>query len=194
MKTKSLLTTLTVLAIGATAYAAPITFTFQENGSNLSLGSSSTFVSGGASLTAYANSGQALYAKYTASDATETGLGITSDSDHEIFNGAFVQLYSGGALTLDSLFLTSVQSGETATIYFSTVLGTLGTLQSTITANQTLSLASFGAGYIGISAGAGNILVSTVTGHTNVPDAGSTALLLGSVLSGLALLKRKLVA
>ncbi len=193
MKTKSLLTTLAVLAIGATAYAAPITITFQENGSNLSLGSSSTFTVSGSSLTAYASSGQTLYAK--SAGAGETGLGITSDIDHEINPSNFIQVYSSlSGFRVESLYLSSVQTSEAATIYFSSILGTLGSLIGTVTADGSFDVSAYGTGYFGVSASAGNVLFASATGSSRVPDAGSTVLLLGSALTGLGLLKRKLVA
>jgi hypothetical protein len=178
------------LMLGASAQALTLTYTFLENGSNVGLGQTSTFYENGIGLTAYSSLDENLYAK--SSGPGETGLGLESDSDHEIFNGAFVQLVtSSTGLNLDSILLGSVQPGETATVYFSTVLGVLGGQIGTVTSDGFFSLAGYTDGYIGVSAGTGNVLVQTATGHINVPDAGSTALLLGSALAGLSLVRRK---
>ena len=188
MKNKSLLTVLAVLALGVSAQAT--TITFQENGSNLTLGPSSTFAG---SVTAYASAGETLYAKNLG--GTETGLGITSDSQHEINPNNFIQIKGVGGFVFDSLvFLSSVQAGESATIWYSLVQGVLGVQIGTLTADGSFNIAAYNAGYVGISAGVGNVLLASVVGHNNVPDGASTMLLLGSALTGLGLLKRKLVA
>ena len=186
MKNKTLLTALAVVALGVSAQAT--TITFQENGSNLTIGPSATF---GGLLAANASAGETLYAKNLG--GTETGLGITSDSDHEINPNNFVQIKAINGFILDNLiFLSSVQGGESATIWYSLIQGALGVQIGTVTADGSFDIAPFGDGYIGVSAGTGNILLESVSGH--VPDGASTMLLLGSALTGLGLLKRKLLA
>jgi hypothetical protein len=195
MSIKSFFVILTAATIGATAPASPVTFTFQENGLG-NLGATSTFTETGLSITAYASSGQTLYAKNGGGD--ETGLGITSDpsGDWEIYPGTFIQL-KGAGVAITSLLLGSVQSGDgdTATIYYSTTLGVLGTLLGTLTSDGTFNipLADQG-GYIGISAGAGNILLDSATGQATVPDAPRTFLLFGFALTALGMMKRKCMA
>ena len=50
-------------------------------------------------------------------------------------------------------------------------------------------------GYIGVQAGSGNVLIASVTVTPNgAPDGASTVLLLGGALTGLALIRRKLMA
>lgn len=203
MKNASLLKVLSMVALGVSAQATPITINFLENGSNLSLGSSSVFTESGVSLTAYASSGQNLYAKSAGSG--ETGLGIASDSDHEINSGNFIQLYSSSSgLSLSSLFLSSVQEDESATIWFSSQLGSLGSKIGTVYSDGSFNVSAYVNGYIGVSAGGecGNVLIATATGSTStlsprvdpVPDSGSTLILLGGVLTGLSLIKRKFLA
>jgi hypothetical protein len=193
MKIKNILVVSALLGLGISAQAT--TITFQENGSNHTLGSSSTFTEGAASLTAYASPGQTLYAKNQAGD--EKGLGINSDptGDHEIYGSTFIQLLSStsGGFDVQGISLGSVTFPDVANIYFSTVLGTLGTKIGTYLSDTTFSIASqYQNGYIGVAAGDGNVLLGAVTG--TVPDGASTMLLLGSALTGLGLLRRKLAA
>jgi hypothetical protein len=193
MKNKCLLIALVVGGFSLAVQANTVTWTFLENGANLSLGASSTFTESGISLTAYASPGETLYAKQEGGD--ENGLGITSDSDHEINANNFVQLNLATTplSSLSLIFLGSVQSGESATIYYSSVLGTLGTLLGTVTADGSFAIPTADTtGYIGVSAGSGNVLIDSVTG--NVPDGGTTIMLLGGALMGLGLIKRKLSA
>jgi len=192
MKIKNILAVSALLGLGISAQA--ITITFQENGSNLALGSSSTFTEGAASLTAYASPGQSLYAKSAGGD--EIGLGINSDptGDHEIWGSTFIQLLSSTSGTVvTGLALGSVTYPDVANIYFSTVLGTLGTKIGTYTSDTSFTIASaYQNGYIGIYAPNGNILVDSAT--VQVPDGGTTVAMLGLGLTAVGLLRRKLTA
>ena len=198
MKNKSLLTALAVLALGVSAQAT--TITFQENGSEIALGATSTFAS---SVTGYASAGETLFAKNTGPG--ERGLGLLSDPDHEINNQNFVQIKGINGFILDSISLGSVQPGEIALIWYSLVQGVLGVQIGSLTSNGSFDVSAYNAGYIGVSAGGvggignngiqnalPNVVLETAVGH--VPDGASTMLLLGSALTGLGLLKRKLVA
>jgi hypothetical protein len=186
MKNKTLLTALAIVALGVSAQAT--TITFMENGSNLNLGPTATF---GGLIAANASPGENLFSK--SSGPGETGLGIASDIDHEINGNNFVQVKAINGFILDSLiFLGSVQQGETATIWYSLVQGVLGVQIGSLAADGSFSIAGYTGGYIGVSAGKGNVILESVSGH--VPDGASTMLLLGSALTGLGLLKRKLVA
>ena len=193
MKNKTLLTALAVLALGVSAQAT--TITFQENGSGLNLGPTSTFAS---SVTGYASTGQNLYSKNDGPG--ERGLGIASDVDHEINSGNFVQIKGINGFILDSIILGSVQPGETANIWYSLVQGVLGLQIGSLVANGSFDVSAYNAGYIGVSASGTsgilgklpNVVLESANGH--VPDGASTMLLLGSALTGLGLLKRKLLA
>jgi len=187
-----------------TANAALITFNFQENGSNLALGPVSTFTESGISLTASAflTAGGAtnLYAKSQGSG--ETGLGTTSDpsGEHEIVTSNFIQLTlpTTPATAFLMISLASVQTGESAQVFFTTTPGTLtgATLIGTVTGHDgtvTIPLSSQ-TGFIDITAGAGNVLLGSATVSTGtVPDGGATVSLLGCALIGLAALRRKLI-
>ncbi len=193
MKNKCLLIALVVGGFSLAVQANTVTWTFLENGANLSLGTSSTFTESGISLTAYSSPGETLYAKN--GGAGETGLGITSDVDHEINGNNYVQLNltTTPLASLSLVFLGSVQSGESATIWYSTVQGILGGQIGTVTADGSFAIpAGDTTGYVGISAGSGNVLLTSVAG--NVPDGGTTMMLLGGALMGLGLIKRKLSA
>ena len=195
MKNK-ILTTLAVIGFAVAAQATPVVFSFLENGSNLALGSSSTFTEGGVSITAYAGPGDTLYAK-NLGVGSETGLGLTSDpsGQHEITPGRFIQLGlpTTPITTLSLVFLTSVTAGsETATIWFSAVQGVLGAQIGTVASEASFDVSAYTSGYIGISAGAGNVLVESLHADLRTPDGGSTMLLMGGALTALGLIRRKL--
>ena len=194
MKNK-ILTTLAVVGLAVAAQATPVTFTFQENGSQVNLGNQSTFTSGGVSITAYADGNGSLWAKLLGG---ESGLGLTSDTSgqNEITVGHFIQLGlpTTPITTLSLVFLTSITSGERADVYFSNTKGTLGGLIGSVTSNTSFDVSAYTSGYIGISAGIGNVLVESLTADLRTPDGGSTMLLMGSALTAIGLIRRKLVA
>jgi hypothetical protein len=202
MKNKWFLSALAVIGLGISAQANTVTWSFLENGTG-NLGNSSTFTESGISLTAYgftsANVATALWGKNDGPG--ETGLGIASDGDHEINPVSYVQINMTPLLnsTVTSILFGSVQSGETALVYFSSSLGSLGSFLGTITSDTTFTvpLADLN-GYIGVTAGGSNtgndpnVLISTLSATVPVPDGGTTVALLGGALLGLGLLKRKL--
>ena len=194
MNKKTLLTTLAVVGLAAAVQAVPVSFSFQENGSNLALGSSSTFTEGGISITAHASAGDSLYAKL---GSGETGLGLLAGKDFEITPGHFIQLGlpTSPISSLTLVFLSSVQAGETATIYYSTVLGSLGSLVGTVTSDTSFDVSAYSTGFIGISAGTGNVLLESLTAEVRTaPDGASTIMLLGAALTTAGMIRRKLVA
>ncbi|MEY4916663.1 MAG: motif [Verrucomicrobiota bacterium] len=204
MKIKNILAVTALVGLGMTAQAAPIVFNFLSDGSNVALGSSHTFTSGGASLTAYAST-SALYAK---NSNGEQGLGLTGDptGDNEIWAGQFVQLLSqtgSSQFTISSLSFDSTTAGETSDIYFSTVQGVLGILIGSVNSNTSFNiLSAYQNGYLGVTAGGiggggtglepANVLIASATGY--VPDGGTTVAMLGGALTALGLIRRKLVA
>ncbi len=203
MKIQSLAMAVAGMLLGSQAFG--VNFTFLENGSNLSLGNSSTFVEGGVSLTAYGyaapSTPSALYAKFTSGDASETGLGMTADSDHEINPTQYIQLDLQN-LIAGNMGLGSIQVGENATIWGSNTQGSLGALQATLTGaggvSQSYNLAAFNFRYVGVSASpvgtAANVLITGLSATSRVPDGGMTLMLLGAGLSALGLLRKKLMA
>lgn len=165
----------------ATQANASISYTFLENGLNHSLGNTSTFTESGVSLTASgfttAGVATALYAKYTSGDPTETGLGTLSDSDHEINSGNFVQLTlpTTPATTFNFILAGSVQSGETAKVYWTTTAGSLvgATLIGTFNGNGQINIPAGDAtktGYLDITAGSGNVLLEGAQFTAAVPE------------------------
>ncbi len=207
---KNTFVTLAIIAfasLAGRASAAPITFTFQENGSNTDLGTTSTFVESGYQLTASgfltAGGTTHLYAKSQGpiDGSGEIGLGTTSDpsGEHEITVNNFVQLTlpTMPASMLNLLFLGSVQNGESAKIYYNTVAGTLtGAVLISTVANADGSVAipaMYQNGYIDITAGSKNVLLRSAQFST-VPEAGFTSSLLGVGLMGLFALRRRLSA
>ena len=194
MKNK-ILTTLAVVGLAVAAQATPVTFTFQENGSEVNLGNQSTFTSGGVSITAYADGNGSLWAKLRSG---ESGLGLTSDlsGQDEITGNHFIQLGlpTTPITTLSLVFLTSITSGERADIYFSKTKGTLGALIGSLSSSTSFDVSAYTSGYIGVSAGVGNVLIESLTADLRTPDGGSTMLLMGSALTAIGLIRRKLVA
>jgi hypothetical protein len=175
------------LALASQANAS-ITFNFQENGSG-NKGPTETFVESGISLTASGwrknvnpakkGSQSDLWAKYTAGDPSETGLGMKTDlgNDHEVDIKHFIQLTlpTSPATSLESVVLGSVQHGESAILYWSDTFGVLGTtvVGSIANADGTIIIPSMfrnKGGYLGITAGADNILLSSAT-FAAVPEA-----------------------
>ena len=194
MKIQKLILSLLLMGFAIAAQANTVLFTFLENGMG-DLGPSSTFVKGGISLTAFASPGQDLFAKMAGGD--ETGLGIASDPDHEINPNTFIQLKvpTIPLSSLQMIFLGSVQSGESAEVYWSPTLGTLGsTLIGTLTGDGFIDISGYNtSGYIGVTAGTGNVLIDGVTATAEVPDSGTTVVLLGCALTALSLARRKLL-
>jgi hypothetical protein len=200
---KIILSSLAAVALGITAQAAPVTFNFLENGTG-NLGATSTFTQNGLQIEAWSlPTGQKLYAKNEG--GTENGLGIASDpnGDHEIYPGTYVQLFGLSGVDLLTLTIGSLQHGEIADIYASGTQGSLGTLIGTLSGNnagsdQTFNLAAWAGDYITLGAagtGGQDVLVTSVTAVApSVPDGASTMMLLGSVLTGIGLIKRKLSA
>jgi len=181
------------IAAGLATQAKAVSFTFQENGSNLDLGPTSTFTSGGFSLTASgfltAGGTTNLFAKNLG--GTETGLGTVSDptGQHEITTANFVQLTlpTTPPSNFSMVLLTSVQTGESAKVFFTTTPGTLAgaTLIGTVSdANGSISIpAGDQTGFIDVTAGAANVLLEGAEITTTVPDGGSTVALLGVALT-----------
>jgi hypothetical protein len=198
-KFTTIILTLAGMFAWATRANADTTFNFLENGSNVDLGPTSTFIEGGFSLTASAflTSGGTthLYAKKLSNidGSSEIGLGTTSDptGDHEITTNSFIQLTlpTTPSSNFQRVLLASVQEGEKALVYFTQTAGTLAgaTLIGTVTnADGSVALpAGDQTGFIDITAGSANVLLSSATVDA-VPESGSLTLLcLGLVVIGI---------
>ena len=193
-------TTIMMVLVGMVALAMQANatvFTFQENGSNLDLGPTSTFTDGGFSLTASgfltAGGPTDLFAK--SAGVGETGLGTNIDSkDHEILSTDFVQLTlpTTPPSNFQMVLLASVQSGESAEVFFTKTAGSLtgATLIGTLTGNGSVTVpAGDQTGFIDITAGSGNVLLESAT-VTAIPDSGSAVALLGIALAGIEGVRR----
>jgi hypothetical protein len=93
------------------------------------------------------------------------------------------------------ILAASVQPGESALIYFTTISGSLtgATIIGTITTEGGSVTIPAGdqVGYIDITAGSYNVLLQSATFiPTTVPDTGSTVALLGVALVGIGGLRR----
>jgi VPDSG-CTERM motif len=180
-----------------------VTINFLENGSNVPLGTTSVFTDGGFSITASgfltAGGTTGLYAKNEGNigGSNEMGLGTTSDptGDYEITTSNFIQLRlpTTPPSNFQLVLLTSVQSGESAKIYFTHTPGTLvgATLIQTVTnADGSVTIPGMDqSGYIDITAGLKNVLLNGIVIQA-VPDGGSTVALFGFALAGIAFIRR----
>jgi VPDSG-CTERM motif len=192
-----------VVALATQANATSFTYNFQENGSNLDLGATSTFTEGGFSLTAsgFLTSGGAtdLYAKSLGSGEVGLGTNIDPSNQHEIITSDFVQLTlpTSPPSNFQMVIGGSVTNGESMKVFFNTTAGTLtgATLLGTITSTgQFVTVPGADqTGFIDITAGSGNVLLSsaTITSLT-VPDGGSAVALLGIALAAVEGLRRAL--
>ena len=120
------------VAMGGTALAGVISFGNLSATQNSNLGASYTITQGGVTLTANAVTGPVwanttntctavsttasspcLFYKYTSGDMTETGLGLTPNSNNEIYNpnGIALTLMTPGQ-HIWSIGIGSVQTGE----------------------------------------------------------------------------------
>jgi VPDSG-CTERM motif len=196
---------LAVIAL-ATQANADVThiFNFQENGSNISLGPTSTFTESSIpsiSLTASgfltAGGTTDLFAKNLGGD--EVGLGTTSDptGQHEITTANFVQLTlpTTPPSNFQMVLLASVQTGESAEVFFNSTPGTLtgATMIGTVSGHDgsiTIS-GGFQTGFIDVTAGAANVLLNRAI-VTTVPDGGSAVALLGIAFAGIEVLRRRM--
>ncbi len=191
--------------ICAQAHATTITWTFLENGNNMNLGPSSTFVEGGYSITAYGFANPStpsdLFSKFTSGDWHETGLGLVADAggDHEIDKTHFVQLDSkiSPPAVIGGIGLGSIQLHENAAVYGSNALGTLGTWITTLSADGSFDLSPwagtyryFGVTDVGTTPDA-NTLITSLSATVSAPDGGTTAMLLGLGLLGVGAFARR---
>jgi hypothetical protein len=187
----------------ASAWATTMSYNFGTKTGML--GNSQTYNVSGVTITAYGfSSGGAthLYAKNDS--ALESGLGLANDpsGQHEITKGSFVQLdisqLAAKGFTSASIFVNSVQPGESWDLFASNTLGKLGTLEisNSQVANKAVSISSWlKFKYISLTAhfkGQDNVLLGQITAGKSVPDSGSTVTLLFGALCGLGFLRSKL--
>ena len=182
--------TLAVIGAGLATQANAVTFTFQENGSNMSLGHTSTFAEGGFSLTATAfltaGGDTNLFAK--SEGPGEIGLGIFGALDNEITTSNFIQLTvpTTPPSNFQLVIGGSVSGGEQMDVLFTTTPGDLtgATLIGSITGTggSVTVPANFQSqsGFIDVTSannsGNGNVLLASVTVGA-IPEPGSVALL-----------------
>ena len=179
---------LAAIGAGLATQANAVTFTFQENNSNLSLGPTSTFTNSGFSLTASAfltaGGTTNLFAKDQG--AGEIGLGIFGTTDNEITMANFIQLTlpTVPPSNFQTVISGSVSGGEQMDVYFTTTPGDLtgATLIGSITATggSVTVPALDQIGFIDVTsannAGNGNVLLASVTVGA-IPEPGCVALL-----------------
>jgi len=134
------------------------------------LGISQAYTADGLTITAYgytnASTPAALYGKQQGGD--ENGLGIKGEVDSEINTMTYVQIDLSNLINAGAqgatMSIGSVQSGEGYNLYGSSTLGSIGTLLTSGTLDNTaFAIPSFGTyRYVGIRASAGDVLLATV--------------------------------
>ena len=188
-KLTTIIMALAVIGAGLATQANAVTFTFQENGSNLSLGPTSTFTSGGFALTAsgfLTPSGATTHLFAKDLGAGEIGLGIFGTTDNEITTSNFIQLTlpTIPPSNFQTVISGSVSGGEQMDVYFTTTPGDLtgATLIGSITGTggSVIVPAFAQSGFIDVTSannlGNGNVLLASVTVGV-IPEPGSVALL-----------------
>jgi hypothetical protein len=195
-----------IFALAPSAWATSIDFNF-DNPSG-PLGTSQTYTSGGVTITAYGFAGTPtgtptdLYGKHAG--GSENGLGLADYTDFEISTDSFVQLdltnlwaLSPGTGLLD-MSIGSVQEGESWQIFGSDIKGTLGTEIQHGTTDAPTDFTLKGTAehytYLGVEAGSGNVLLSTLSVDPTPAPEPSSILLLGTGLLGIGAFGRKLHA
>ena len=206
----------------APANATIYTFAFATAGNAGNLTNGTAFTQGGVSLLAYAfntdgtTTSNSLYAKYTAGDATETGLGTTADTtgDHEIIITDYVQIDFSSVkqnyiINSASLVINSDQSPDAWQMFITKLTGgamnTFGTAVASGNAaggvTQSINITSFlapaNANVLTVNetaAAPANVLVGTLTlDLTSKTPEPATMFLLGLPLLAFGLYKRKAV-
>ena len=193
-------TAATALATGASA--AIISYNFGLPSGNV--GTSETYTSGGLSVTAYgftaSNNAQSLYGKNAGPG--ETGLGFVNNDDHEIgiFEGYVALDVSGlfGKIAGNTLTFTmgSTTDGEQWSVYGSNTLNSVGTFLFSGGDMNAHNLTGLGAyKYYDFKStswsGGGDVLLSTLSATTAVPEPAAWALMLAGIGGMGAMLRRR---
>ena len=226
---KAILACAAILASGlmvSPARATSYTFAFANAGNAGNLANGTTFTQPGVPgliLLAYAfntdgtTTGNSLYAKYTAGNTAETGLGTTADAtgDHEIIITDYVQIDFSNVkqnfvINSATLVITSDQSPDAWQMFVTKATGgAMNTFGSAVASGsaaggvtQTIDITSFlapaNANVLAVNetaANPANVLVGTLTLDLTAksPEPG-TMLLMGIPLLALGWKRRKVVA
>ncbi len=184
-------------------------YNITARGYKLPSGKTSPAPKNGAEWTTTYTANNNLYGKYTSGDLEETGLGLTGSGDGEINKNTFIQL-DLTALPKDTeyidLVISSIQKGETATIWGSNTVGKPGSLLAELTGNlgtiQTYRYNLSKGSYLSVSAdpngsGSNDILIQSrftiKTPSRKVPESSSLVGILAVSTYGVSsVLSRKL--
>jgi hypothetical protein len=165
-------------------------FSYNFNTPTGTLGTTQTYTAGGVTITALgfnsSNSPIDLYGKNDGGD--ESGLGLVGTSDHEITTSNYVQLdlqniYNQYPTATLSMILGSVQDGESGKIYGSNTAGALGTFLFTVSDESSFNVPG-GYRYIGVEAGAADVLITTLSVNAVPVPPGVILALTGVALCG----------
>lgn len=174
------------LAAATTANATTAVFTFQSPaGDN---GTSATYTNNGLQIvaSAFGPGSPHLFDKTAGGD--ESGVGLTNDpsTDDEITVGSFIQIDTNllPAGTLDSFIMGSTTTPDTWKVFGTNTAGTLSGATSLLgpTTDESVSHSlTSGFRYYDFTAGAGNVLLTSFTAVTAVPEPATWAMMLVGV-------------
>jgi hypothetical protein len=139
-----------------------------------------------------------LWEKLTSGSPTndESGLGFANEVNHEIDTHGFIVLnlsdssFNGDSL---SLYITSIQSGESYEWFHGSSLGSLATGGTNLTTSPLIFSGGGSDKYIAIEASSHNVLINSLVATSPVPEPKFYGLLLAGMLGFIIVRNRRRV-